>query len=119
MIKFENRFDEYAYRVATFDLDATVTSLSEGQWVTIVGGKLVIATGTTKAFIAMGSHRAGRDQVAGLPVKKISILVGTFILTTDEFNTSGTYGDMTPLMITAGGILTPVVTPATDKCVAY
>ena len=119
MLKLENRFDEYSYRVANFDLDPTVTSLKEGQWVTITGGKLTIADGTKKAFIATGSHRAGRDQVAGIPVKKIAILVGTFILTTDQFNTGGTYTDMTPLMVTTGGILTPVVTPATDRCVAY
>lgn len=107
MIKFENRHDEYAYRVANFDLDPSVTTLHDGQWVTLSNGKLVVADGTKKAFICTGSKRAGRDQISGLPVQKVAILVGAFVLSTDQFDTTGTYGELTPLAVKEGGILTP------------
>lgn len=118
MIKFENRYDEYAYRLANFDLDPTVAILEEGQWVTIKSGKLVVSDGTQKSFIAMGSKRDGRDQVGGVPVKKIAVLHGKFVLSTDQFDAAGTYGDMTALKVGAQGKLTPV-TAGTDRIEAY
>ena len=121
MIIRENRHDEYAYRVAAFELDPSVTRLEEGQWVTLQNGKLVIADGTKKAFIATGSKRAGRNQVGGVPVKQVSILVGGFILTVDQFDATGTYGELTPLKVKAGGILTPWIsgTDKAEQIVAY
>lgn len=120
MIKVENRFDDYAYRVSTFPLDPTVSTLEEGQWVTLKGGKLVIATGTEKkAFIAIGSKRVGRDQVAGKIVDKVAVLMGNFVLTVSNFDSMGSYTeDMTALKIKEGGILTPT-TGDTDHVVAY
>lgn len=118
MIKFENRFDEYAYRVATLELDPSVQTLEEGQFVTVKDGKLILANKTDKkAFIATGSHRVGRDQIAGKAVKKVAFLVGASILTITNFNAGETYGDMTPLTVDKG-----VVTPKkaeTDLIVGY
>lgn len=120
MIRKEKRFDEYAYRVATMDLDESVTSLEEGQWVTPKAGKLVVATGAEKkAFLSIGSLRAGRDQVSGKATRKVSFLLGAFSLSVSNFDPSGTYSaDTTALKIKAGGVLTPV-SADTDKAVAY
>ena len=119
MIKFENRFDDYAYILASVELDDSVTELHEGQFVTFKGGKIAIATPTSKkAFIAMGSVRTGRDQVSGRIVKKISILVGPWILSVDTFDAAKTYDDdMTALTVNAEGKLTPVT--ASEQVVAY
>ena len=110
MIKFEQRFDEYAYRVADEYLDDSVATVEEGQWVTFNEfGKLVIAgADATKAFIAIGSKRAGRNLVGGVPVKKVAFLHGVFRLEVSNFDPAGSYNTtMTPLKIADGGILTP------------
>jgi len=122
MIKFEQRFDANAYRVADGVLSDTVTELNEGQWVTYdAAGELVIADDSAPhAFLAMGSVRPGRDQVAGRPVKKITFLHGPFRLETDQFDAEGTYADtMTPLTLTATGTLTDADLVAGDKVYAY
>ncbi|MDF2841732.1 MAG: hypothetical protein K0R00_158 [Herbinix sp.] len=123
MIKAEQRFDEYAYRVSDEYLSDSVTTLEEGQWVTFnASGELVVADGTVKAFLAIGSKRPGRDQVSGVPVKKIPFLHGAFRLATDQFDPTGTYtAVITPLKVMAGGILTPwaSATDSADKLVAY
>ena len=106
MIRFENRFDEYAYRVATLPLGDNV-KVEGGRWITIKGGKIVIANKTdAKAFMAIGSNREGRDQVAGKFIKNISFLVGDFMVTVDTFDKTKTYGDMTPLTA-VDGVLAP------------
>ena len=107
MINAANRFDEYSYRVAFRELDPAVTTLEEGQWVTIVNNKVVISDGTLKSFLCLTSSRPGRDQVSGKPVKKSSYLLGNFEISVTNFNPLGTYGDMVPLVVMAGGILTP------------
>lgn len=120
MIRFENRFDEYAYRVASLPLAANV-KVEEGQWVTVKKGELVLANSTDKkAFIAIGSNREGRDQVAGKFIRKISFLVGDFMLTVSNFKTSETYEDMAPLKVVDGN-LEPVKSAeaATATVVAY
>lgn len=119
MIKFENRFDDYAYRVASVELDDSVTELNEGQFVTFKGGKVAKATAdSVKAFIAMGSVRKGRDQVSGRIVRKISVLVGPWILSVDTFDAGKSYSnDMTALTVNESGNLTPVT--ASEKVVAY
>ena len=118
MIRFENRYDEYAYRVASLPLAAGVT-VEEGQWVTVKKGELVLATTEDKkAFLAIGSNRKGRDQVAGKFLRNISFLVGDFMLTVNNFDAMKTYGDMTPLKVVNGN-LAPVETPASETVVAY
>jgi hypothetical protein len=118
MINKENRFDEYSYRVAYRQLSSTVTSLEEGQWVTIVNGEIVISDGTQKSFICTSSNRSGRDQISGKPVRKAAYLLGTFELSVTNFDPLGTYGDMVPLKVTTDGILTDGV-PGTDIIEAY
>ena len=118
MIRFENRFDEYAYRVSSLPLAANA-KVEEGQWVTVKNGEVVLATSTDKkAFIAIGSNREGRDQVAGKFIRKISFLVGDFMLTVSNFNTSKSYSDMTPLKVVDGN-LAPVESKETETTVAY
>lgn len=123
MIKFEQRFEDYAYRIADEYLDDSVSELEEGQWVAYnATGKLAIADGTVKAFLAIGSKRAGRDQVGGVSVKKISFLHGAFRLRVSNFDPAGTYATtMTPLVVTAGGILKPFdeATNKAHQIVAY
>ena len=118
MIRFENRFDEYAYRVASLPLAASA-KVEEGQWVTVKSGELVLANSTDKkAFIAIGSNREGRDQVAGKFMRKISFLVGDFMLTVNNFDTAKSYADMTPLKVVNGN-LAPVESESTETVVAY
>lgn len=122
MIKFEQRFDANAYRIGDGTLADSVETLEEGQWVTYdANGELVVAAeASVHAFLAMGSKRAGRDQVGGRPVKKITFLHGPFRLKTDQFDATGTYAaTMTPLTVTAGGILTDADLVAGDKVYAY
>lgn len=111
MIKFEERFEKYAYRVADDYVDDSVTELEEGQWVTYnTDGKLIVSDGTKKSFIALGSKRAGRNLVGGVSVKKISYLHGPFRLKVSNFDPAGNYdAPMTPLKVTTGGVLTPWV----------
>ena len=119
MIRFENRFDEYAYRVSSLPLAANA-KVEEGQWVTIKDGEVVLANGTEKkAFLAIGSNREGRDQVAGRIVRKISFLVGDFMLTVSNFDSGKTYNSMSPLKVKGDGNLTLSETPETDTVVAY
>ena len=118
MSRFENRFDEYAYRVASLPLAADAR-VEEGQWVTVKNGELVLAKSTDKkAFIAIGSNREGRDQVAGKFMRKISFLVGDFMLTVNNFDTAKTYTDMTPLKVVDGN-LAPVESAEAATVVAY
>ena len=110
MIKFENRFDEYAYRVAYRELDNSVTELEEGKWITINDqGKVVISDGTQKSFLCKTSLRAGRDQISGKSVRKASYYLGVFEVTVTNFDPAETYGAMTPLCVNADGDLTPYV----------
>ena len=57
MIRFESRFDAYAYRMS-FPVKDGVT-VEEGQWVELdENSELVLATAdSAKAFMAMGSNR--------------------------------------------------------------
>ena len=122
MIKFEKRFDNNAYRVADAVLSDTVTELNEGQWVTFdEAGELVIAgEASVHAFMAMGSMRAGRDQVSGKISKKIAFLYGPFRVETDQFDATGTYADtITPLTLGTDGVLKDADLVAGDKVYAY
>lgn len=122
MIRKENRFDEYAYRIATYPLDESVDTVEEGQWVTLNDkGKVIIATeADKKAFLCVGSKRVGRDKVSGRICQNISFLIGNFALTVSNFDTSGTYtAGLTPLKIKTGGILTSSVAPETDAIMAW
>jgi hypothetical protein len=109
MINKENRFDEYSYRIAFRELDPSVTTLEEGQWITLANNKIVISDGTKKSFLCISSSRPGRDQISGKPVKKSSYLLGAFEISVTNFDPTGTYVDMTPLVVTTGGILAPFV----------
>lgn len=115
MIKFENHYDEYAYRNASRKLDSSVVEdVLEGQWLMINdAGNMVISDGTKKSFIGTSSRRSGRDNIS--PSGKVSYLHGDFEISTDQFDSAGTYtASMTPLKVKAGGILTPW-SVATDK----
>lgn len=121
MIRKESRFDEYAYRIATIPLDESVERVEEGQWVTIneAGNVIVAGKDTKKAFICIGSKRAGRDKVSGRISRNISFLLGHFVLTVSNFDAAGDYKALTPLKLADEGVLTPVTAPATDIVVAY
>ena len=105
MIKFHNRYDEYAYRVSTRDHDPSVTELIEGTWVTLnEQGKIIVSDGTKKSFISIASTRTGRDTIT--PSGKGGYLMGHAELSTNVFDPTGTYGAMTPLKV-ENGVLTP------------
>lgn len=119
MIKFNSRYDAYAYRIGWFELKDGVT-LEEGQWVKLdTDNKVVIAETGDKGFLAIGSRRDGRDQVSGKAVKQVAFLHGAFALWTDKVEGSSV-APMTPLKITTGGKLTTATLPAdTGKVVAW
>jgi hypothetical protein len=114
MIKFENRFDEYAYRIAYREIDSSISTIEEGTWVTVVDGKVVVSDGTKRSFLCITSKRSGRDQLSGKAVTKAGYLLGNFELTVTNFDATKTYGDMEPLVVNATGQLRPYVA-ATDK----
>lgn len=138
MLKKDNRFDSYAYRIATREIAASVTYLEEGSWVTLdttTGKVKPAAADANPAFLCLTSERNGRDNVKSQGAfPKAAYYLGAFEVTVANnpdaasdtaFDHSGTYAPMTPLKIkvdatTAQAILTPA-TPGTDdaKVVAY
>lgn len=121
MIKFQARFDEYAYRVANLPLSTTVDKVEEGQFVTIKDGEVVLATKTdTKAFLCIGSKREGRDQVSGKIINKISFLHGAFFgLEVTNFDAGKSYTGGIKALTFEDGKLKPVEVSGTDLVVAY
>lgn len=109
MIRFESRFDAYAYRMS-FPVKDGVT-VEEGQWVELdENSELVLATAdSAKAFMAMGSNREGRDQIKGRAVKQIAVLHGCYSVTTDQV--TGSLAPMDALKVGAGGKLVKATLP--------
>lgn len=118
MIKFNSRYDAYAYRIGWFDLADGVT-VEEGQWVKLnENNEIVIAEADGKGFLAIGSKRPGRDQVSGKALNQITFLHGAFSLWTDQVE--GSPAPMKPLKIAAGGKLTEATLPTdAGKVVAW
>lgn len=131
-----NRFDEYAYRLATRQIADPDAYLEEGSWISLdANGKVVAADGTKLSFLCLTSNRTGRDNLTPQAVwPKVSYLFGAFELTVQNsdkgntaFDASKTFAVLTPLKVakdatTAQGVLTPwVVGTDTDysKIVGY
>lgn len=133
MIKFENRFDSYAYREATKVLSSAIiaSGFEEGQWVTLgTDGKIALSDGTKKSFMITTSKRDGRDNTSTNTVQKGTFLFGAYEVTVQNnpdaesdtaFASGETYAVMDALKVTTGGILTPWIsgTDAVNKIVAY
>lgn len=118
MIKFNSRYDAYAYRIGWFDLAEGVT-VEEGQWVKLnEDNKVAIADADDKGFFAIGSNRIGRNQVAGKAVNQIAFLHGAFSVWTNQVE--GSPEPMSPLKIGSAGKLTKATLPAdAGKVVAW
>lgn len=118
MLKFNSRYDAYAYRIGWFELKNGVT-LEEGQWVKLdENNKVVIAGEGDKGFLAIGSSRKGRDQVAGKAVNQVAFLHGAFSVWTDKVK--GTVEPMSPLKIGENGVLEKATLPGdAGKVVAW
>lgn len=118
MLKFNSRYDAYAYRIGWFELKNGVT-LEEGQWVKLdAENKVVIAGEGDKGFLAIGSKRPGRDQVAGKAVNQVAFLHGAFSVWTDKVK--GTVEPMSPLKIGENGVLEKATLPGdAGKVVAW
>jgi hypothetical protein len=115
MVRYENRYDEYAYRIAYRELDPSVESIEEGKWITLNSdGKIVSSDGSKKSFLLIGSKRTGRDQISGKAVQKLAYLFGHFEISVSNYDATKTFGAMTPLVVDANGDLRPYV-EATDK----
>ena len=119
MIKFHNRYDEYAYRVSTRDLDPSVVELEEGTWVTLnAKGNIIVSDGTQKSFISIASTRTGRDTIT--PSGKGGYLMGHAELSVDVFDPAGDYSaPMTPLKVVNGQLTPWEVTDGAHKIEAY
>lgn len=110
MLKFDSRYDAYAYRIGWFPVKNGVT-IEEGSWVKLDGNCEVIQAvpGDTKAFMAVGSNRKGRNQIEGKALKNIAFLHGAFAIDTDQV--VGALAPMDPLKIAANGKLEKAVLP--------
>jgi hypothetical protein len=118
-----NRFDEYAYRIATRQVADADAYLEEGSWVSLdANGKVINADGTTLAFLCMTSNRIGRDNLTTQAVwPKATYLVGPYELTVQNsdkgntaFDATKTFSVLLPCKVakdatTGQGILTPWV----------
>ena len=92
-IKFDARYDQYAYRVSG-PLNKAVTALNEGQFVTVnAAGEYILADGAAKAaWMTTSSMRAGRDQLKGQTHKIITVLKGKVCnIKTDQYDAAGDY----------------------------
>lgn len=118
MIKFNSRYDAYAYRIGWFELGEGVT-VEEGQWVKLdSNNKVAIADADGKGFFAIGSNRVGRNQVAGKAVNQIAFLHGAFSVWTNQVE--GSPEPMSALKIGNKGKLTKATLPAdAGKVVAW
>lgn len=95
MIRPDNRFDDYAYRVGEFPLSKDLTkrdTLEDGVMVTLnENAELVIADGADigaegkpgKAYVCTTSNVGGRNQVSGKPFAQGTILIGPACLWID------------------------------------
>lgn len=122
MIKFQGKYEEYSYRVSNLEIDPSVVSLIEGQWVTKTNGKVTIADGTKKSFLCITSMRTGRDQLSGKAEKLVAFLHGAFFdIQVDQFDATKTYVEFTPLKVVANGQLSPWIsgTDSAALLVAY
>jgi len=120
MIKFENRYDEYSYRISGPASAALPAVFEEGTWVTLNNlGEVVVSDGSKKSFMATASRRPGRDTIN--PSGMVTYLFGHYNVSTDKFNPAGSYSVMSPLKVIAGGILSPwiQVSDTVDEIVAY
>lgn len=125
MLKFENRYDSYAYRIASKPLADPTAYLEEGQWVTLNdSGQIVKSDGTKKSFPCLTSKRPGRDNVSTQVNARASYLHGTFELTlvnnpdaTEDtvFDSAKSYAAMTPLKVDSEGRVAPWVAPVVTE----
>lgn len=111
MLKFNSRYDAYAYRIGWFPVKDGVT-IEEGSWVKLDANCEVIqaVAGDTKAYLAVGSNRKGRNQIEGKALKNIAFLHGAFAVETDQVE--GSLAPMDPLKIGTNGKLTKATLPA-------
>lgn len=101
MIRPDNRFDDYAYRVGEFPLSKDLTkrdTLEDGVMVTLnENSELVIADGNDigaegkpgKAYVCTTSNVGGRNQVSGKPFAQGTILIGPACLWIDTVKLVG------------------------------
>lgn len=111
MVGQNHRYFEQAYRVSDYELDSSVTSLQDGQWLELnSSGKLIVALGSNKAYMTLSSIKTGRDTVNGGSGQAV-ILVGPYRAETDQWDTAGTYTEGAPLKVKTdgSGVLTPWV----------
>lgn len=118
MIKFNSRYDAYAYRIGWFDV-ADGTTVEEGQFVKLnAKGKIELAGAGELGFLAIGSNREGRNQVKGKAINKIAFLHGAWSVWSDQV--SGVVAPMDPLKVASGGKLEKATLPGdAGKVVAY
>ena len=108
MINKGARFDSYAYRSAEHKIaSALVTAgFEDGIFVSFdSNGSLVKADGKSKAFMLTTSKKTGRDLVTGKISAKGSILVGHFMVSTDQVASTDAFAPGKALYVNASGLL--------------
>lgn len=109
MIKKENRYDSYAYRISDVPASAALITAGweEGDFLSFDSkGELVKADNTKPAFMSMSSCRPGRDQFKGKTTRQASILFGALRVCTNSVDAGQSYAAGTPLYVGADGKLT-------------
>lgn len=118
MIKFNSRYDAYAYRIGWYDV-AEGTTVEEGQFVKLnAKGQVELASADGIGFLAIGSNREGRNQVKGKAINKIAFLHGAWAVWSDQVE--GVVAPMDPLKVGDNGKLKKATLPTdAGKVVAY
>lgn len=106
-------------------VDATVTNVQPGQLFQLnASGNFVVADGTQKAYPTLnsrfpglglgsqGERLEGRDDVSR--AGRIAVLKGNYEIGTDQYDTSKSYVNGSPVVPATGGIVRPYV-DGTDK----
>lgn len=117
-IKFNSRYDAYAYRIGWYDVEPK-TVVEEGKFVKLnEKGRVVLAGEGEIGFLAIGSNREGRNQVKGKAINKIAFLHGAWSVWSDQVE--GSVAPMDPLKVGTDGKLKKAELPTdAGKVVAY
>jgi len=130
MIKYEARYFNNAHRISDVPIDAAVTVLQDGQWMSLSAtGTAVISDGAVnkKSYMTLSSMwgalgngigvpitamKTGRDNVSSTGT--VSLLMGPFRVATDQYDSAQTFVSGGALKVydgadaTKAGMVTPL-----------
>lgn len=114
MIKAMPQYTQYAYRMPLAKVNPTTFSTTfpngvvSGMWLTVdANGYAVPSNGSApKSFMGVNDHNDKRNTISYFDFEALTVLAGSYVVDTDQYETSVTYVPMAPLKISANGKLT-------------